>query len=326
VPEPPKAAPARAKIPSILPAGPAAGSTGTVLPLPDNLQAPILAAIAASPDVVLGAIGAPMKEHLAAAQSMLEALPDPLKEAAREPFGARALVYALLLDDEEDVRSRQLARLEQHADEAVLKTTHELLPLVQGVARELRLPLLDLSMPALRSLSPEQAKAFGDNVRQLVEADESISLFEYALQHTLVKQLKAGHGKPRRRAVQIYALKGVASECSRVLSLLARVGADDEAAAAAAFRHAVQHFREPGVALELVPKEQSSLRDLDNDLDRLAVVSTKVKKWLLVGCVQCLVHDRKITVDEAGLFRAIASSLDCPVPPWLTAAAQPLPE
>jgi hypothetical protein len=30
-------------------------------------------------------------------------------------------------------------------------------------------------------------------------------------------------------------------------------------------------------------------------------------------------HDREITVEEVELFRAIADTLGCPVPPWVTA-------
>jgi hypothetical protein len=41
------------------------------------------------------------------------------------------------------------------------------------------------------------------------------------------------------------------------------------------------------------------------------------KKRLLEAATACVVADRRVTVAEAELLRAIADSLDCPVPPFL---------
>jgi hypothetical protein len=56
---------------------------------------------------------------------------------------------------------------------------------------------------------------------------------------------------------------------------------------------------------------------LDTALDPFAESSANVKKWLLGAALACLMHDPKINLPEVELFRAIADSLDCPVPPWI---------
>jgi hypothetical protein len=67
-------------------------------------------------------------------------------------------------------------------------------------------------------------------------------------------------------------------------------------------------------------REECDWNQLDAVLDKLNEGSFKVKKWLLGAALVCLMHDRETTVEEVELFRAIANTLDCPVPPWITPA------
>ena len=54
--------------------------------------------------------------HLAYAQDWLQNLPDEIKNAARRPYGARALVCCLLLDSRPDIEQQQWRQLQQSAD------------------------------------------------------------------------------------------------------------------------------------------------------------------------------------------------------------------
>ena len=66
-------------------------------------------------------IGTVDPQQLAYASAVLTSLPDPLKALAYEPFGARAVVLALLIDQKsEAVRSAQLERLGAHAEPALV--------------------------------------------------------------------------------------------------------------------------------------------------------------------------------------------------------------
>src|SRR5690606_10650483 len=62
------------------------------------------------------AIGWPSAKHVAYARQTIAALDPELREAAHDPYATRALIYGLLLDTSDPVRSRQLASLEQNAD------------------------------------------------------------------------------------------------------------------------------------------------------------------------------------------------------------------
>ena len=280
-------------------------------------------AVIAGAGEVLGNVGAPAEKHLEAARALLEAIPPELREAARDPFSARALVYLLLLDPREEVRQQQWQRLGQAADARVVEETRRLEPLREKIAPAMRLPLVDLSMTALRGMSEDQYRRFRENVDQLAAADEEIDLFEYALRHVLVRRLEANYTQPRRTPAQIYALRGVAGECSCLLSLLAHVGQPDEESAAKAFGHAVALLRQPGAEYRFLSREESTLGAVDRALPRINLVTPNLKKAVIAACLLCITFDQEVGIEEAELFRAIANALECPVPPWLVAANGP---
>ena len=61
----------------------------------------------------------------------------------------------------------------------------------------------------------------------------------------------------------------------------------------------------------------ATLTQLDTALDRVALAAPKLKKALLEACVQVVSADGVIHEREAELLRAIADTLDCPIPPFV---------
>jgi Zn-dependent protease with chaperone function len=275
-----------------------------------------LTILAARPQNITRTVGAPVREHMEAAKNLLRSLPAELHEAAHEPFGARAVIYGLLLDKDNEIRLNQLAKLKDTADPAVYEETEKLLPLLLSLEDAARLPLMDITLPALRTMSFEQFRKFEENVDSLVKADEKISLFEYSLQYVIVRRLEASFVKPHRRIKGIDSILDVAEEGAAILSLLANIG-HDPVEAEKVFHHAVETFQQPADSFVYLPREQCRDVRLDKVLDRLAAVNPSVKQSLVAACFQSLIYDQQITVPEAELFRAIVYALDCPLPPWL---------
>jgi hypothetical protein len=54
-------------------------------------------------------------------------------------------------------------------------------------------------------------------------------------------------------------------------------------------------------------------------LDRLAQAAPQIKKNLLEACIHAVGVDGVILEGEAELLRAIADTLDCPMPPMMVA-------
>lgn len=260
--------------------------------------------------------GTPTMQHLEYAADLRSKLPEGLSSAAREPSSAAALIYSLLLSTDETQRAQQLAKLQQTMGAEVSQRLAPLLPAATGLESRARLPLALLSVTGLRRLSPDQYLRFKDSLNLLTGSDGQTDLFRYALQKILRRHLDSSFGPPRKPVVQYYTLKPVVADCAVLISALARAGQEDSTAVEAAFLRGAHQM----VASELKLLDPSACRwnDVDAALDRLNQASPLIKKGVLTACAETVAADGVIQENEAELLRAIADTLDCPIPPFLT--------
>ena len=266
---------------------------------------------------LLDHVGAPMQEHLDLAHRILAELPESLIKASRDPWGASALVYGLLLDQDPKVRTQQEQLVESQDGAQAANELKRLLPDLNRVTPEVRIPLLDLSLPALRSLSGEQYLRLKGTVEALSAANARESLFEFTLRYILLRHLSPRFNSHPSRQVQIYGIRGVQKECTCILTTLARVGHRDETEARAAFGSGVRVLQEPRTDFLFLSTAECGPSALEHAFAALEETSPQIKRRLLAACLKCLIHDRVVKVEEVELFRAIADALNCPVPPWL---------
>ena len=281
-----------------------------------GLVPPVIAAQA-----VTAAAGTPTPAHLEYAGALRGGIPESVQMAARESLGASTIVYALLLSDDEATRRKQLEELTAATSSAVGQETLRVLPAVQQVAMQAKLPLVDLALPGLRQLSPAQFQQFRAAVQKLVEGDGEIDLFEYVLQKIVLRHLEPHYLPARKPVVQFYSLKPLAADCAVLLSALAHLGHDAPGKVEAAFRHGAEALSYASQAsLQLVPETQCELEQVDAALNRLSLSVPQIKKSVLNACAQTVAADGVIQELEAELLRAIADSLDCPMPPFIPTA------
>ena len=258
-------------------------------------------------------IGQPSPAHIGYAARLLESLPAAVISAAHESYGARAVVYALLLDRHPATRHHQLSRLAASADRGVVEETARLSPLVQHLPPHMRLPLLDIALPALRALTATEYRLLKKNVVALVEADDQIDLFEWSLHRILLRDLDTRHGWVPRARIRRRTVASVRADCELLMSVLAHAGQRDREAGRRAFEQARLTL---GLAqLRLRGPEECNLVDLDVALGHLDEASPQVKRQAIEAAAACITADRKVTAAEAELLRAIAASINCPMPP-----------
>ncbi len=263
-------------------------------------------------------VGQPAGEaHLQYAARLVKSLPAQLVNAAHEPYGARAVVYALLLDHEAAPRQRQLGHLEGAADPGVYEETLRLMPLVEQLDMRARLPLLDMSLPALRGLVPAQYDLFKQNVAELVQADNEIDLFEWSLHRILLHDLEVHFANRRPPRVRHRTLASVRVHIELLLSMLAYAGHRDLESARHGFEQAKRTLELAEVRLR--PVDDLKFTALDAALAALEEAAPKIKRQVLRAAVACIAADRTVTATEAELLRAMSASLGCPMPPLLLA-------
>ena len=246
-------------------------------------------------------------------------VPDSLYRAVHEPLGAVAVVYGLLLDDEASMRTRQLRMFGHRETQAVTQETERLSPQVAEVPSRVRLPLLDLAAPALRDLSDEQRSRLHDTIRALAEADDQLTLFEYALA-TIVRHRLEHVAHPSEDRVQVKRFETVKEHMRVLLSALASVGHREGEAAQRAFQAGADALGTNHDVTGLEPSSVSA-EALDAALDRLAVAAPSLKEDVVAACAQCALADDDVTDTELTLLRAAIIALDVPLPPQLESVA-----
>ena len=270
--------------------------------------------------VILGSVldnidkaGSPETANVQQARLMLEYLPGELHKAAQEPYGARALIYALVLDENREVLEKQMWHLQDNADTGVAILTEKHMGMVKQLAPKLRLTLVDLAMPALRQLSPEQYGLFKDNLQALIEMDGEITAFEWALHRIILHNLDA-HFEHRISPIGRYKqLSKLSREIALMLSYLAHNTHDSKMDALHAFQAAARELEMEG--LKFLNESELDLDALDQAMDKLAQLKPLLKPRLLKAAAACVTADGEVTALEMELLRAFSSLLDCPLPP-----------
>ena len=268
---------------------------------------------------VMPSLGNPTPLHLRYAQEMREAMPENIKLAAREPQTAAALIYALLLHPDADIAARQLAELSARAGDSIHEKVVALRPDVSRIAQRARLPVVNLTLPALRQLKANEFRQFNETMDWLITSDEEIDLFEFVLQKIIQRHLESQFGTTRRAVVQYYSIKPLLPDCAVLLSALAYVGSGNAAEISKAFESGAPFLRSPDGDVSLQENAQCGLEQVDAALDRLAQAAPQIKKNLLEACVHVVGADGVIQEAEAELLRAVADTLDCPIPPFVEA-------
>jgi len=279
--------------------------------LPSQQALPIL------PDQLVGRIGQLTPALLAYASDLLGQMPSSLMTLAHEPSSARAIIFALLLSRDTDTRRRQFKVLQDSGENWLSSETLEASPQVDRCPLHARLPLVDLSLSALRELSETQYGDFMQLVDQLVDADQEVDLFEYTLIHVLKRHLTPTFKTPAPPVVRYRSLDPLREEVSLLLSLLAAVGhEEDPKEAETAFQRGLEHLEEPKPQIPFQASLEWGSADMGKALDRLTLASPQLKKSILKASSGSVTHDGVVTPRERELLRAIADSFDCPIPPF----------
>ncbi|HTB82981.1 MAG TPA: M48 family metallopeptidase [Candidatus Sulfotelmatobacter sp.] len=276
-----------------------------------NFKPPVI-----RPHTVLPNLGTPTPLHLQYAVQLRDALPDSIKTASREPLSAAALVYALILSGDQVLFLKQIAEIEKRFSREVSQKTLALSPDVATIARHVCLPIVNLAIGGLRNLNADQFQKFSDTMQWLINSDGRVELFEFVLQKIVQRHLASKFSAVRQPVVQYYTLKPLMPDCVVVLSALADIGSDDAVEVKKAFETGAPFLRAPAEEpMDLLPREQCSVEVVSEALDRLALAAPILKKNLLEACARVVGADGVIQEGEAELLRAIADTLDCPIPP-----------
>lgn len=272
------------------------------------------------PENVVNSIGSLDAGHVAHSTKLLKSIPANIRKELDDPMGASAVVFAMLLDADAHEKRRQLEGLKQVMPDTIVRHASTLDKTVQTLDREIKLPLLDLSIPMLRRMSAGQLQSFQRAVAILTESDGRLSLFEYTMQLIITSRLAAA-SRPATAKQKFKSIEVLMEEAKILLSKLAIEGHEDPADAKKAFMFAMKmipaSLKTSGGAGGHPQMVNKPFSVVGKAISKFAASSPAVKKTILDACAYCVLFDQTVTIKEAELLRAIAYALNLPLPPML---------
>jgi Zn-dependent protease with chaperone function len=283
--------------------------------------APAAGTAASLPPTLSRLVARPGLEHLEFTGQLRDALPLPLLADAGDPERATQALWALLLSRDETTRASELEELASAYPPELLAGVRERREMLATLPEPLRMPLLLRLFPALGRRPVQERQRMVELVDQVVAADGSISVSEYAFarlarQH-LAEQVSPPGPVPRLPAEQLER------ELQTVFSVLARAGNADRESAASAFNRGMAHVL--GTTSARYDPPADWVPAMDRALARLDQVRLNEKGRLVDGLAVCVAQDGRVEVAEAELLRAICGTLHCPLPPLLSAGTEVSP-
>jgi len=271
------------------------------------------AAGAADADTIVAQVGTLTPSGLENAHQLIQSTDARLRDAAHDTWGARGLIYAMLVDPDRVRSEEQKTYLLEHAEPGVPEFTLSLHDPISKLDPARRLTLVEMSMPALKALSEPQYQRFINNCIKLIKADGRISLFEWVLHRLLLKELRPHFEGPRRIPIRHRSIDSVADHAGRLLSVLAATGHPDQTGAS---REAfAAGARQLGTELTFTTDPDPNFQNLNAAIAQLQQLKPLLKPKLLKACAATVLADNRVTSAEGALLQGVAAALDCPLPP-----------
>jgi Zn-dependent protease with chaperone function len=228
-------------------------------------------------------------------------IPETLRNASDDPVSAMGLVLGLILRRDSALRGAQLEKARGLAGGEVVREAERFEPLLRSLPAGSRVPLLDLSMPALRQLSPEQEALFRLAIEK-VGYDAEDGLIVLLIQASMRRYLSK-EKNPASRAGNLPVA------CGLVLSAVVRTSSESPESQARAYGLGAGVLGLPGLSASLLDGEQIDLQKVDDALAVIAGQSVYDRRKFVRACGAAMLNDSKAEEAEIEIVRAVGDSL-----------------
>jgi|GEM_PF-291744 len=230
---------------------------------------------------------------------------DGLVAASRNSETAYALIVSLILS-ETRFTAEDLPKLEKKiGDKSIVSEVQKYLAQVSAVDDRMKLSLVDHCLPALRQL-PDTFNLFAV-VKEFVEFDTSISLFEYTLLQVFEREDRKRADDDRPPVVQWYSWANLDPEISQVASFLANL-ARSSGDGDKIFGH-VRQLEDKYLQLDRLALDQNTFDQVDQAVNKLAHLDPGNRRRLVDSLTQAIATIEHPTANQIDFLRAVAERL-----------------
>lgn len=256
-----------------------------------------------------GTISGDIHQSSLLTEKTVENIPDVLLEACHNAFSSRAIIFGLILDTEPNIRTRQIALLNKNAHPRTRQFFHTIEKEFFKLTHQDKMPLMELCLPSLNSLSGLQEKQFKKTLRKLIEADNTINLFEWSVYQRVMNHNQNSES-PKNTLKELLTPISLLLTC---VSTLTRKEVRQEAFLVGYHTIWPQELTDDNERpweLEM----DIQLKDWSRSLKAVRTLRLLSRPVLLKALARVIEYDKAVTQDEITCFRLIANTLDCPIP------------
>lgn len=253
--------------------------------------------------------------HLSMAALIIETTPASLIEAAHSDEDCQYVVYALIANSQttQGVAFEKATRLVESLHGLTGKEKFlQIGNLISNMDEKFRLPLLEMTLPAMRQIPEPEFQKYLELIKALVLIGNGNLIFESAVER-LVEKCRDVSLKTNAR---FYSLETLREDALYILALSSTVGAPDRAAAQVSATAALSFIKSNtkiNWPATLAPQNTNAQR-FNFAIRRLEKLRPNEKQALLGACSIAISNDGKLTVSEMELLRTLSLVLDTPMP------------
>ena len=263
-------------------------------------------------DNLVDQIGHPDFSRILMAAALAASIPDEISQAAHSSQWATEVLFYCLIDRDDEIREQQLLLVAQNMGSDSESRVRGLLGAAPVLAREQRLPLLEISIPELKRRPPDYVSKVLTTVNALNEADGQTDVFEYLMAKIITQHLWESMNPQRVRLSGKKSLKQVIDKALDVIAVLASHGNEGTAGIEGAYQ-AGSKLLSTGATASM-PTINDWTGTLDDALPTLDKLKPADKEKLVKALIATVMADNKVAVAEMELLRVICAVIHVPLP------------
>jgi len=257
-------------------------------------------------------IGNPDFSRILMAAALAASIPAQINKAAHSNQWATEVLLYCLMDRDSEIRQQQLLLIAQQMGSDSEARVRGLLKAEPNLAREQRLPLLEIAIPELKRRPPDHVSRVLSTAKALSEVDGETDMFEYLMAEIITQHLWESVNPQNVRMAGKKSLAQVMGEAQRVIALLAAHGQQDPGAAERAYSAGIAALGTDQPAG--MPETENWSELLDKALPLLDQLKPSDKHLLVNAFIATVMADERVAIEEMELLRVICLVIHVPLP------------
>ena len=263
-------------------------------------------------DNLVEQIGNPDFSRILMAAALAASIPEEISRAAHSNQWATEVLFYCLMDRDVEIREQQLLFVAQNMGSDSESRVRGLLSASPELARDQRLPLLEIAIPELKRRPPDHVSRVLTTVSLLSEADGETDVFEYLMAKVISQHLWESVNPQQVKLSGKKSLPRVIDKAQQVIAVLALHGNADRSVAESACQAGNRVLDVDGIAAMSSVDDWSEV--LDDALPALDRLKPADKGKLVKALIATVMADDKVAVAEMELLRVVCAVIHVPLP------------